>query len=75
MGVYEGRGNLGKSMKDLINRWQDAKLAWDDPVSHAIETEFLQPMEIELRATLGAMDQMAGILSQLRKDCDKHTHL
>ena len=69
MGVYEGRGQLGKAMKDLTLRWGEAKLEWDDPVSHALETDFLLPMEVDLRTTLAAMDHIAQVLQQVRKDC------
>ena len=30
MGLYEGRGQLGKLMKDLQNRWHETRLNWDD---------------------------------------------
>ena len=70
MGVYEGRGQLGKAMKDLATRWGDTKIQWDDPVSHHLESEFLVPLEIDVRNTLAAMDQMAIILAQVQRDCE-----
>ncbi len=70
MGLYEGRGLLAKALKDLIHRWQEAKAGWDDPVSSAMETEFIEPLEMDLRSALGAMDQLAGVLSQVRQDCE-----
>jgi hypothetical protein len=70
MGVYEGRGQLGKAMKDLATRWGDTKVQWDDAVSHALENEYLVPLEIDVRNALSAMDQMAIVLTQVRRDCE-----
>ena len=30
MGVYEGRGQLGKSMKELMNAWLETRSSWKD---------------------------------------------
>jgi hypothetical protein len=70
MGLYEARGQLGKAIKDLGTRWLDTKQAWDDPVSHTLETEFLQPLEADLRNALTAMDHAAIVVSQVRRDCE-----
>jgi hypothetical protein len=69
MGVYEGRGALGKGIKDLTLRWAEVKVDWDDPVSHALENDFLLPLEMDLRNALAAMDHLAIVLQQVRKDC------
>ena len=70
MGVYEGRGQLAKSMKDLLNRWQEAQHAWDDPMSRAFEKDFLLPLEQDLRNSFSALDHMGQVLAQVRRDCE-----
>jgi hypothetical protein len=69
MGVYEGRGQLGKSVKLLLRRWEEAKSEWDDSVSKNFEKTYLLPMEMDLRNAVGAMDHMAQVLAQVRRDC------
>ena len=69
MGVYESRGQLAKSMKDLTDRWSDTKMDWDDVVSENFEKRFLAPLEADLRNATGAMDHMAQLLTQIRRDC------
>jgi hypothetical protein len=69
MGVYESRGQLAKLMKELGDKWADTKADWDDVVSESFEKRFLQPMEMDLRNATGAMDAMAHLLSQIRRDC------
>ena len=70
MGIYEGRGQLAKAMKDLMLKWNEAKMDWDDTVSHQFEKEHLIPLELDLRNATGAMDQMALLLQQIYRDCE-----
>jgi hypothetical protein len=71
MGVYEGRGQLTKSMKELMARWSTAKGAWSDSVSDQFEKMHLIPLEMDLRNAMGAMDHMAVLLQQIRRDCEE----
>jgi hypothetical protein len=70
MGVYEGRGQLAKSMKELMSRWQETRQGWDDPMSRSFEKECLLPIEQDLRNAFGAMEHIAQVLAQVRKDCE-----
>ena len=69
MGLYEGRGQLGKLIKDLRERWHQTRMNWDDDQARRFEERYIEPMEQDLRAALSAMDDMAGILSQVRQEC------
>jgi hypothetical protein len=69
MGVYESRGQLAKLMKELGDKWADTKMDWDDVVSQNFEKKFLDPMEADLRNATSAMDHMAQLLTQIRRDC------
>jgi hypothetical protein len=71
MGVYEARGTLAKAMKELHNRVADVKVGWDDPVAHALENDFLVPLEIDLRNAIAAMDHAGAVLQQAKSDCDE----
>lgn len=69
MGLYEGRGQLAKSMKQLLVQWTELRSSWDDPQARLIESEHLHPLELDLRTALAAMDHMAGLLQQIKRDC------
>jgi hypothetical protein len=69
MGVYEARGQLAKSLKDLTDRWADTRMDWDDVVSQRFEERFLAPLDVDLRNAASAMDHMAQLLGQIRRDC------
>jgi len=70
MGVHEGRGQLGKIIKQLMQAWAETRDGWDDPVSEAFGEEFVEPMERDLKTAVVAMDQMAVLLQQIRRDCE-----
>lgn len=69
MGVYEGRGQLGKGIKELMRRWEETKSDWDDSVSKNFEKTYLLQIEMDLRNAVGAMDHMAQLLAQAKRDC------
>jgi hypothetical protein len=70
MGVYEGRGTLGKALKQLEHRWIDARTNWDDARTREFEDRFLVPLQADLRNTVAAMDQMAVLLSRIHSECE-----
>ena len=69
MGVYEGRGLLSKSHKQLQLRWQEAKSEWNDAASEHFEKKYLEALEADLRSATTAMDHLASVLAQVRRDC------
>lgn len=69
MGVYEGRGQLSKALKNLMLRWVEARSGWDDAASRHFEEKFIQPIELDLKNAVGAMDHMASVLSSVKRDC------
>lgn len=70
MGVYEGRGQLGKGIKELLNAWMDTKATWRDANADRFEKKHLMPLEMDLRAAVSAMDVMSQLLSQVKRDCE-----
>ena len=69
MGVYEGRGQLAKSVKQLMLRWTETRTDWNDSAAETFEKKYLEPLEIDLRTAVSAMDHMATLLNQVRRDC------
>ena len=69
MGVYEGRGQLAKGIKELLHRWSEARMSWDDPVSRAFEKDHLLPLELDLKSAVSAMEHIATVISQVKRDC------
>lgn len=71
MSLYESRGNLQKSLKDLIHKWQIVKAEWNDEQADSIEQEVLYPLERDVRTAGEAMDLMKGLVTSARRDCQQ----
>jgi hypothetical protein len=71
MGVYESRGQIAKGMKELLEKWAELKLSWNDANSEHIEKEFLEVLEADARSAGAAMDQMGMVLDQIRRECSE----
>ena len=72
MSLYESRGNLQKSLKDLIQKWAVVKAEWHDEQAASIEEEVLYPLERDVRSAGEAMDLMKGIVTAARRDCQQN---
>jgi hypothetical protein len=70
MGMQEARGTLAKSFKELMLRWNEARAQWDDVQAEQFEETFLTNLESDLKVTGSAMEQMAVLLHQVRRDCE-----
>ena len=70
MGVYEARGQLSKAIKDLMLRWNEAKMDWDDAAARAFEKDVLEPLERDAKNAASAMDSAAEVLAQVRRECE-----
>jgi hypothetical protein len=70
MSLHEARGTLAKAMKELMLRWSDVKANWDDVQSRQFEETYLRNLESDLRVAASAMDQVAQVLTQVRRDCE-----
>jgi hypothetical protein len=68
MGVYEGRGQLGKAMKELMQKWAETKGYWQDSVARQFESERLGQLEHDAKSAMTAMDHMAVLLQQAKRD-------
>jgi len=52
MGLYEGRGQLGKLIKDLQLRWHETRMNWDDEQARRFQERFIDTLEQDLRIAL-----------------------
>ncbi len=70
MSVYASQGQISKAMKTLQLRWLETRGEWDDSASRAFEKDFFEPLEMDVKNAMGAMDQINGVLQQARKECE-----
>jgi hypothetical protein len=70
MGVYEGRGQLAKAIKDLSLRWGETKMSWTDHQAEEFERRYIQQITADLRQAVTAMEHIASVLNQVYHDCE-----
>ena len=70
MGVYEGRGTLAKALKQLDNRWADARMSWMDSQTEQFEQRYLVPLHSDLRNAVAAMEHLTAVLSKIHQECE-----
>jgi hypothetical protein len=70
MGLQESRGKIGRSMQDLLSLWTSTQVHWKDANSEKFEEKYLRPLQMDVRTATTAMDEMASLLSQIRRECE-----
>ena len=70
MGLHEARGTLAKAFKELMLRWAETRAQWDDAQAEQFEKTYLMNLESDLKVAASAMEQMAILVHQVRRDCE-----
>ncbi len=69
MGIHEGSAQLNKSLRALLQAWEETRSLWNDPVSRSFEERFLTPLQADARRAAEALSGMAGLLDEIRQEC------
>ena len=70
MSVSVGRTKLKNALKSLNLKWDRTRREWDDPTSRAFEDDHLEGLDQQVRAAVAGMEQVADVLSRVRRDCE-----
>ena len=69
MGLFEAKGQLDRSIKELLMRWSLVRGQWKDNVAAEFEEKHLVPLQRSLRNATSAMSSAAGFISRVRSEC------
>jgi hypothetical protein len=69
MSIGVGRAKLLGASKDLMLRWEKAKLHWSDDKARELQEEFLEPLERTVKSAVSAIERVAGVVEKARRDC------
>lgn len=69
MSLYEAQGNIAKATKDLLTKWQQTKMSWQDEQAERFEEEVLRPLDRDQRAAGEGISTMNQLVQQARRDC------
>ncbi len=60
---------LADGMKTLGAVWEETRVVWTDGVAQEFEDRFWTPLDAQTRDAVGAIDRLAALLAQVRRDC------
>lgn len=58
------------SLRDLLQKWNEARETWDDAAAQAFGTTYLETLEQAVRSALPAMEKMAELLHRMQRECE-----
>jgi hypothetical protein len=67
--VHAGANRLKHSLRNLLDKWEDARAVWNDEVRRDFEDRQIHPLETAINASLNGMQELAEVLSRVRADC------
>jgi hypothetical protein len=69
MSAGAGWAKLNKSMKTLREKWDGSESDWRDNVRLEFGRDVIEPIELQVGATLRAIKRLEEELNHLRRDC------
>jgi len=70
MSVRGSRTQLATLTRDLLNHWDQTKDQWRDRRSEEFGADYLEPLEVQVAATLTAIDKLDQLMAKVRNDCE-----
>jgi hypothetical protein len=69
MSLDVGRYQLYSSFRTAAAHWDQTQLAWRDEAARNFEEQHWRPLELQVKLTLSAMDQLGQIVDRARREC------
>ena len=63
-------GKLGKSTKQLLGSWDEAKHSWRDAKSREFEEKYIAPLPTAVESAMKVMMELDKVLTRIRNDCE-----
>lgn len=68
MSVSSGRVKVQVALKDLLAKWDQVRLHWNDQVARDFHDATLGPLDGQVRSAMTAMDKMRENLHRIRNE-------
>jgi len=62
----EGKDTFEEAWRRLLQRWETAKAAWNDPVGQAFEQDYWTPLDVQVQQTHRALLQLEQTLAKVK---------
>jgi hypothetical protein len=60
--------DLSNALKTVNEAWDEIRAQWNDPVSHDLEADTLEPLRRQTTTVLQALDRLSPILMKALRD-------
>jgi hypothetical protein len=71
MSVNDGIGGLNKALRNLHIAWDRTADGWQDHLRPQFEADHLEPMVVDAKAAVNAMNRLAELFARVRRDCSR----
>lgn len=68
MTIGTGIVQIQEALRRLHAQWEETQRHWNDPVGEEFESQFLDPLEKQVKQTRQAMEHLAQLLQQAHQD-------
>ncbi len=65
--LHETGRRLGGAHTLLVQRWEDARTLWRDPVAWHFEKQYWNPLHAQARATQQELERLAQVIAQAQR--------
>lgn len=69
MSVAGARMRMDLALKDLQIKWAQVSQSWNDPVSRAFESNYLDALQQGTRLAGAALDKMRESIARAKREC------
>jgi hypothetical protein len=69
MSLNSASVELTDGMKTLGTVWDEARTGWTDAIAEDFEQRFWTPLQAQTSDAVGAIDRLATVLMQVRREC------
>lgn len=69
MSVAGARMRMNLALKDLHLKWAQVSQSWNDPVSRAFQSNYLDALDQGTRLAGGALDKMRDAIARAKREC------
>ena len=70
MSLQPCRNQLATLTRDLLQRWEETGSHWRDSQRQEFEARFMSALELQVTATLTAMEKLDKLIASVRSDCE-----
>lgn len=69
MSANSGWNKLNKSTHTLREKWDLTEADWRDQVRAEFQRDHIEPVQLQVSATLRGIKRLEEVLSRIRRDC------